>query len=94
MGSPSYVQPNLADAAAPPEKVCIITTDGRNLVGVLSAHDNTTNLVGLPPSRPIPRYLPRYLPPKVPYLSLPAQRTSSLPLPLSPLSPKPAGSPV
>jgi hypothetical protein len=30
---------------APPEKVCIITTDGRNLVGTLAAHDYTTNLV-------------------------------------------------
>ncbi|KAK3987401.1 hypothetical protein QBC44DRAFT_400232 [Cladorrhinum sp. PSN332] len=27
------------------KKVCIITTDGRNLVGTLTAHDNTTNLV-------------------------------------------------
>ncbi|KAH8881263.1 Sm-like ribonucleoprotein [Thozetella sp. PMI_491] len=27
------------------QKVCIITTDGRNLVGVLVSHDNTTNLV-------------------------------------------------
>lgn len=27
------------------EKVCIITTDGRNLVGNLVAHDNNTNLV-------------------------------------------------
>ncbi|KAK4110495.1 Sm-like ribonucleoprotein [Canariomyces notabilis] len=27
------------------KRVCIITTDGRNLVGVLSAHDHTTNLV-------------------------------------------------
>ncbi|KAK4128172.1 Sm-like ribonucleoprotein [Parathielavia appendiculata] len=27
------------------KKVCIITTDGRNLVGVLAAHDYTTNLV-------------------------------------------------
>ena len=27
------------------EKVCIITTDGRNLVGTLASHDNTTNLV-------------------------------------------------
>ncbi|KAK4190502.1 U6 snRNA-associated Sm-like protein LSm8 [Podospora australis] len=27
------------------KKVCIITTDGRNLVGILSAHDNMTNLV-------------------------------------------------
>ncbi|KAK4132601.1 Sm-like ribonucleoprotein [Trichocladium antarcticum] len=27
------------------KKVCIITTDGRNLVGILSAHDYTTNLV-------------------------------------------------
>jgi hypothetical protein len=31
-----------------PERVCIITTDGRNLVGVLSAHDHTTNLVRRP----------------------------------------------
>ncbi len=29
----------------PSEKVCIITTDGRNLVGTLAAHDYTTNLV-------------------------------------------------
>ncbi|KAK0753944.1 hypothetical protein B0T18DRAFT_434497 [Schizothecium vesticola] len=27
------------------KKVCIITTDGRNLVGTLVAFDNTTNLV-------------------------------------------------
>ncbi|KAL2165621.1 hypothetical protein VTG60DRAFT_4242 [Thermothelomyces hinnuleus] len=27
------------------KKVCIITTDGRNLVGTLAAHDHTTNLV-------------------------------------------------
>ncbi|KAK4457610.1 hypothetical protein QBC42DRAFT_278680 [Cladorrhinum samala] len=27
------------------KKVCIITTDGRSLVGTLAAHDNTTNLV-------------------------------------------------
>ncbi|KAH6650033.1 hypothetical protein F5144DRAFT_31411 [Chaetomium tenue] len=27
------------------KKVCIITTDGRNLVGTLAAHDYTTNLV-------------------------------------------------
>ena len=27
------------------ERVCIITTDGRNLVGELISHDNTTNLV-------------------------------------------------
>ena len=27
------------------EKVCIITTDGRTLVGTLVSHDNTTNLV-------------------------------------------------
>ncbi|KAL2269992.1 hypothetical protein VTJ83DRAFT_2176 [Remersonia thermophila] len=27
------------------KRVCIITTDGRNLVGTLAAHDNTTNLV-------------------------------------------------
>ncbi|KAK0729336.1 hypothetical protein B0T21DRAFT_385412 [Apiosordaria backusii] len=27
------------------KKVCIITTDGRTLVGTLAAHDNTTNLV-------------------------------------------------
>ncbi|KAK3362724.1 hypothetical protein B0T25DRAFT_14257 [Lasiosphaeria hispida] len=27
------------------KKVCIITTDGRNLVGTLASHDNTTNLV-------------------------------------------------
>jgi len=27
------------------KKVCIITTDGRNLVGVLASHDNTTNVV-------------------------------------------------
>ncbi|KAK3694085.1 hypothetical protein B0T22DRAFT_368486, partial [Podospora appendiculata] len=27
------------------ERVCIITTDGRNLVGVLASYDNTTNLV-------------------------------------------------
>ncbi|KAK4161986.1 hypothetical protein QBC43DRAFT_89523 [Cladorrhinum sp. PSN259] len=27
------------------KKVCIITTDGRSLVGTLMAHDNTTNLV-------------------------------------------------
>ncbi|KAK4101657.1 Sm-like ribonucleoprotein [Parathielavia hyrcaniae] len=27
------------------KKVCIITTDGRNLVGVLATHDHTTNLV-------------------------------------------------
>lgn len=33
------------------EKVCIITTDGRNLVGTLVAFDNTTNLVcPLPPT--------------------------------------------
>jgi hypothetical protein len=32
----------------PPEKVCIITTDGRNLVGTLAAHDYTTNLVRRP----------------------------------------------
>lgn len=31
------------------EKVCIITTDGRNLVGTLAAHDYTTNLVRAPP---------------------------------------------
>ena len=27
------------------EKVCIITTDGRTLVGVMMSYDNTTNLV-------------------------------------------------
>lgn len=27
------------------KKVCIITTDGRTLVGVLASYDNTTNLV-------------------------------------------------
>ncbi|KAK1757459.1 hypothetical protein QBC47DRAFT_156774 [Echria macrotheca] len=27
------------------KKVCIITTDGRNLVGNLASYDNTTNLV-------------------------------------------------
>ncbi|KAK4229531.1 U6 snRNA-associated Sm-like protein LSm8 [Podospora fimiseda] len=27
------------------KKVLIITTDGRNLIGTLTAHDNTTNLV-------------------------------------------------
>ncbi|KAH6619802.1 hypothetical protein B0J18DRAFT_254337 [Chaetomium sp. MPI-SDFR-AT-0129] len=27
------------------KKVCIITTDGRTLVGTLAAHDYTTNLV-------------------------------------------------
>lgn len=30
---------------SPSEKVCIITTDGRTLVGTLAAYDNTTNLV-------------------------------------------------
>jgi hypothetical protein len=39
----------------PPEKVCIITTDGRNLVGTLAAHDYTTNLVRRP------TYLPTLL---------------------------------
>ena len=29
----------------PIERICIITTDGRTLLGTLSAYDNTTNLV-------------------------------------------------
>ncbi len=44
----------LTHPPVPPEKVCIITTDGRNLVGTLAAHDYTTNLV-----RPAPK--PEYV---------------------------------
>lgn len=51
---PPLLTPNLGGRLLPhdantnrlcPEKVCIITTDGRNLVGTLAAHDYTTNLV-------------------------------------------------
>ena len=43
-------RPTLTHPPVPPEKVCIITTDGRTLVGTLAAHDYTTNLV-----RPAPK---------------------------------------
>ncbi|KAK3945337.1 U6 snRNA-associated Sm-like protein LSm8 [Diplogelasinospora grovesii] len=44
------------------KKVCIITTDGRNLVGVLASHDQTTNLV----RSSSPFHFPQQLPPRPP----------------------------
>lgn len=72
------------------EKVCIITTDGRNLVGVLSAHDHTTNLVRMPLSLPAAA-----LPPRIPSSFSPHLLTGFV---FSPLSGPPkhsrAGDPV